>query len=99
MSAHDSIRGAAGFARLGADAETLVNEYDAAIKALTQIKRRLHFMGWPAEAFWNAGTAEAPQWIADWRYEIALIENVLHGSPLTKPEKPDDTKPAHEVKK
>ena len=65
-------------------------------KAVERVKFRLHFMGWPAEPFWNtAAEGEAPHWIADWRYEIALIEHALHGSPITAPEKPTDTKPRH----
>lgn len=68
-----------------------------AIKALQRIKLRLHFMGWPAEAFWNAGSETEPRWIADWRYEIALIENALCGTPIDKPEKPSDTMPAHQL--
>ena len=65
---------------------------------LSRIKLRLHFMGWPAEAHWNAAEpGKNPRWIPDWRYEICLLENSLHGSPIDKPEKPTDTIPAYRV--
>jgi hypothetical protein len=60
---------------------------------LNRIKLRLHFMGWPAESYWNSGTEEKPHWRPDWRHEIALIENALHGSPIRHFERPTDTKP------
>jgi hypothetical protein len=68
-----------------------------AMAALKQIKLRLHFMGWPAESYWNNGTDEKPHWIPDWRYEIALLENALHGADITQPAKPTDTKRANEI--
>jgi hypothetical protein len=70
---------------------------DAMREAVERVKFRLHFDGWPAESFWNAGTEESPRWIPDWRYEIALIEHALHGTPITQPEKPTDTKPRNEI--
>lgn len=69
----------------------------AMLKALRAIKLRLHFMGWPAESMWNNGTTENPHWITDWRYEIALLEHALHGSPVTADEKPADTMPRHSL--
>lgn len=50
--------------------------------ALSAVNVRLCFMGWPAESFWNGGTAEKPHWIADWRKEIALMDRARHGTPL-----------------
>lgn len=47
-------------------------------KALETIKIRLHFMGWPAEDYWKPGE----QWIPDWREEIHVLENALHGTPI-----------------
>ncbi len=70
---------------------------DQLMAGLSKIKLRLHFMHCPAEAMWNSGTSEAPNWIPDWRYEIQLIEHLLHGRPITAAEKPSDTRPAHEV--
>lgn len=65
--------------------------------ALSKIKLRLHFMGWPAESYWNNGTDDKPNWIPDWRYEINLIENALHGTEITQLEKPSDTKPFNQL--
>ncbi len=70
---------------------------DQLLAGLSKLKLRLHFMHWPAEAMWNAGTSEKPNWVPDWRYEIQLIEHLLNGMPITAQEKPSDTKPAHEV--
>lgn len=47
-------------------------------KALESIKVRLHFMGWPAEDYWKPNQ----RWIPDWREEIAILENALHGTPI-----------------
>lgn len=41
-----------------------------AIKVIQQLKRRIHFIGWPAEAKFENGTP-------DWAKEIAMIENFL----------------------
>lgn len=56
-----------------------LRRYDVAAK---EINVRLAFMGWPAESFWNGGTAESPRWIADWRKEIALLNHARHETPV-----------------
>jgi hypothetical protein len=82
-------------AEMTTELEQVKAELEKARECVRAIKIRLHFMDWPAESFWNAGSEESPWWISDWRYEIGLIENVLHGTPITQPEKPDDTQPAN----
>lgn len=78
-------------------------DLDAKIVALAEcvsrLKRRIHFIGWPGESYFNAGSDKYDWWVPDWRYEIALIENVLHGSPVDQPEKPTDTTKAIELKR
>lgn len=66
----------------------------AMIAALKAIKVKLHFADTPGESMWNAKARDEDQdhWIPDWRYEIALLEHALHGTPITQPEKPTDTK-------
>lgn len=65
-----------------------------AVDALKRIKLRLHFLDMPGEPMWSpAGVA----WVPDWRYEIQLIEHVLHGRPITAAEKPTDTRKRIEV--
>jgi hypothetical protein len=49
---------------------------------LNSIKVRAHFIDMPSETMWNAGTPENPSWVPDWREEIGLIEQALHGTPL-----------------
>lgn len=54
---------------------------DRMTATLKQIKVRLAFMGWPAESYWNGNHAAGQaRWIPDWRKEIALVENCLHGT-------------------
>lgn len=60
-----------------------------AVEALKRIKLRLHFIEMPGESMWNP-TGNC--WVPDWRYEIQLIESVLHGSPITAVEGPTDTR-------
>lgn len=65
-----------------------------AIDALKRIKLRLHFLDMPSEPMWRPAAAA---WVPDWRYEIQLIEHVLHGRPITAAEKPTDTRKRIEV--
>lgn len=65
-----------------------------AIEALKRIKLRLHFVDMPGESMWDRGDGV---WVPDWRYEIQLIEHVLHGSPIKAAEKPTDTRKRIEV--
>lgn len=58
---------------------------DLMANALKAVKIRLHFDGMPGESMWNAGTDDSPRWTSDWRHEIALIEQALHGTPYTPP--------------
>lgn len=58
---------------------------DLMAHALKAVKIRLHFDGMPGESMWNAGTDDSPRWTSDWRHEIALIEQALHGTPYTPP--------------
>lgn len=67
------------------------------LEVIRRIKLRIHFIDWPGESMFNGGTDEKPHWIPDWRYEIALIENALHGTPVTVTNKPTDTKRRIEV--
>ena len=48
-------------------------------KVLGDIKLRISFMGWPAEAMWQV---QEGVWAPDWRRECALVEHALHGTPL-----------------
>lgn len=52
---------------------------------LGDIKLRIAFIDWPAEEFWNAGTAEHPRWVPDWRDELRMIHAALHGLPMPLP--------------
>ena len=61
-----------------------------ATDALRKVKLRLHFLGMPGESMWKVD--DHFTWVPDWRYEIQLIENALHGSPITTPEKPTDVR-------
>jgi hypothetical protein len=80
-------------ARGGGEAERV-----SADEVIKQLKLRIHFINYPGESMWNAGTPGLQDhWIPDWRYEIALIENYLHGSPITAAKKPGDTKRRIEV--
>ncbi|KRG65203.1 hypothetical protein ABB26_05205 [Stenotrophomonas humi] len=64
------------------------------VEALKRIKLRLHFLDMPGESMWDRGDGV---WVPDWRYEIQLIEHVLHGRPFTATEKPTDTRKRIEV--
>lgn len=94
----DSFRAREQFA-VSAAASLIEKNHDAVAlrEGLVRIKQRLHFMGWPAEDHWNIGTGDKPRWTPDWRYEIQLIEHLLHGSPITTPDKPGDTIPANQL--
>ena len=70
----------------------------ALAECVSRLKLRIIFIGGPGESYWSAGNDKYDWWLPDWRYEIALIENVLHGSPVDQPEKPTDTKRLIELK-
>lgn len=62
--------------------------------ALGKVRLRCMFIGWPAESMWEATPGN---WIPDWRYELQLMEHVLHGSEIRTPEKPTDTVPRNQL--
>lgn len=49
-------------------------------KTLQAVKRRMHFIGSPAEAVWSPN--ENGHTNPDWRHEIALVEHSLNGGVL-----------------
>jgi hypothetical protein len=87
---YDNLRAQCGGMELSiAEYAAELRKDDARIReleaALLAVKRRLHFVGWPAEDFWSPRD-DGPA-IPDWRKEIAIIEAALAGSP-SRPEIP-----------
>lgn len=63
---------------------------------LGDLSLRIAFIGWPAETFWNAGTAQKPHWVPDWRREMALLEAARHGVAFDAPDE-RDTRPWNQI--
>ena len=71
----------------------------ALAECVGRLKLRIVFIGWPGESYFNVGSDKYDWWVPDWRYELALIEHALHGTPVDQPEKPTDTTKSIDLKR
>ena len=71
----------------------------ALAECVSRLKLRIAFIGWPGESYFNVGSDKYDWWVPDWRYELALIEHALHGTPVDQPEKPTDTTKSIDLKR
>lgn len=82
----------------------LLAKMEAMEAVLADVSRRIAFLNWPAETFWNAGTDDRPHWVPDWRRELALLEAARHGTDFRHPDErptlpwnqiPEEHRPCH----